>query len=78
MYENVAKEVGANPKKLMECLNEGSTEQAVAKDATEARGFGIAATPAFLINGLQLTGAQPIEQFRAIIDSELEAAAEPL
>ena len=39
---------------------------------TEARGFGITGTPGFLVNGRVLTGAQPIEEFEAIIDEELE------
>jgi predicted DsbA family dithiol-disulfide isomerase len=38
----------------------------------EANSFGITGTPGFLINGRVLTGAQPIEEFEAIIDQELE------
>lgn len=77
-YEKAAKEAGVNVKKLMECLNEGSVEQDVAREATEARSFGIGATPLFLINGIQLTGAQPITEFRTVINQELERAEKPL
>lgn len=77
-YEKAAKEAGVNVKKLMECLNEGSVEQDVAREATEARSFGIGATPLFLINGIQLTGAQPITEFRTLINQELERAEKPL
>lgn len=77
-YEKAAKEAGVNAKKLMECLNEGSVEQDVAREATEARSFGIGATPLFLINGIQLTGAQPITEFRTVINQELERAEKPL
>ena len=77
-YENAAKEVGANAKKLMECLAEGAVEQDVAREATEARNFGIQATPLFLINGIQITGAQPIGEFRAVIDRELARTENPL
>ena len=77
-YENAAKEVGVNAKKLMECLNEGAVEQDVFREATEARSFGIQATPLFLINGIQITGARPIGEFRAVIDQELKRAEKPL
>jgi len=77
-YEKAAKEAGVNAKKLMDCLNEGSVEQDVAREATEARNFGIGATPLFLINGIQLTGAQPITEFRTVINQELERAEKPL
>lgn len=77
-YEQVAKEVGVNAKKLMECLDEGSVEEEVFREATEARSFGVQATPLFLINGIQITGARPIDEFRAVIDQELERAEKPL
>ena len=32
---------------------------------------GVSGTPAFFINGRELTGAQPFEAFRRIIDEEL-------
>jgi protein-disulfide isomerase len=33
--------------------------------------MGVNATPAFFINGRFLSGAQPFEAFRAIIDEEI-------
>ncbi|MEN9577951.1 MAG: hypothetical protein RJA70_960 [Pseudomonadota bacterium] len=36
--------------------------------------LGINGTPAFLINGRGLTGAQPLSEFRQIVDEELAAA----
>jgi protein-disulfide isomerase len=35
---------------------------------------GVTGTPAFFVNGFQLTGAQPFEEFKTIIDSELAVA----
>lgn len=46
-------------------------------DAAEANAkqAGITGTPGFLINGVLLSGAQPIEKFAEIIDQQLEKAA---
>jgi protein-disulfide isomerase len=33
---------------------------------------GVTGTPAFFINGFMLSGAQPEEAFRRVIDAELE------
>jgi predicted DsbA family dithiol-disulfide isomerase len=36
--------------------------------------LGATGTPAFFINGKKLTGAQPIDKFKRIIDAELSKA----
>ena len=41
-------------------------------DLDEGMGYGVNATPAFFINGRPLSGAQPFEEFKKIIDDELE------
>lgn len=41
------------------------------QDLDEGETFGVSATPTFFINGRVLSGAQPFEQFQAIIDQEL-------
>ena len=43
----------------------------IAADVAEARRFGIAGTPGFLVNGVLLEGAYPVETFVAIIDRQL-------
>ncbi|MEM1414904.1 MAG: thioredoxin domain-containing protein [Myxococcota bacterium] len=43
-------------------------------DQALARRIGARGTPNFFINGRQLTGAQPFERFREIIDQELAVA----
>ncbi len=70
-YQEVAKEVGLNTKKLMECLDSGKFEADVVEDAREARQFGIEGTPAFLINGVLAVGALPVETFKEYIGREL-------
>ena len=53
------------------CIDQKTYTQKVKDDMKEARSFGFTGTPAFLINGRSVTGAQPIEAFEAIIDKEL-------
>jgi protein-disulfide isomerase len=46
----------------------------VTKDQGELAKFGVNATPTFFINGRHLSGAQPIDAFKAVIDEELKLA----
>jgi protein-disulfide isomerase len=57
------------PEILRNCLEQRSEDWVVQADAREAGGLGIRGTPAFLINGGLLTGAQPIEIWRPVLDS---------
>ncbi len=71
MYADVAKEIGIKEKRLLECMDSGKYDAAVQADFEEARSFGVDGTPAFVVNGALLTGAQPFEVFRKTIDREL-------
>jgi protein-disulfide isomerase len=53
-------------------------EQQLDRDQALAARLGIDGTPAFRINGLSLTGAQPDTEFQQLIDSELLATKELL
>jgi len=46
----------------------------VKADQQEGQGVGVNGTPAFIINGRLVSGAQPFEQFKTVIDSELASA----
>ena len=46
----------------------------VDKDHAIAKASGVNGTPAFLINGVSLSGAQPFDKFKAVIDQELSKA----
>ena len=67
-----AGEFGMDVEVFTGCIDRGTYLATVRADMAEANSFGITGTPGFLINGRVLTGAQPIEQFEAIIDQELE------
>jgi protein-disulfide isomerase len=40
----------------------------------DGQAVGVSGTPAFFINGRMLSGAQPFEKFKSVIDSELASA----
>jgi protein-disulfide isomerase len=46
----------------------------VDKDNAEGKSVGANGTPAFFINGVSLSGAQPFDKFKAVIDQELSKA----
>ena len=48
--------------------------QAVERDLAEGSAIGVPSTPAFVVNGYPIMGAQPVEAFRAQIDQALETA----
>ncbi len=52
----------------------GEAAAALARSQALAEHLGVHGTPSFFINGRRLVGAQPVEQFRAIIDERLDAA----
>ena len=54
------------------CLADSATGRKVDADAAAAASVGITGTPAFLVNGILLSGAQPLEAFVKVIDAELE------
>ena len=53
------------------CLDSGKYVAAVEADGAEAAVLGISGTPAFLVNGILITGAQPKESFTRLIEAEL-------
>ncbi|HTS81551.1 MAG TPA: thioredoxin domain-containing protein [Myxococcaceae bacterium] len=66
-----ASEVGMDAQKFGQCLDSGEKKKAV--DADQAAGLqaGVGGTPAFFINGIFLNGAQPLDEFKKVIDGEL-------
>ena len=72
--KSYASEIGLNLESFQACYNSGKFKAAVQRDFTEGSQLGITGTPAFFINGRELSGAQPVEAFTAIIDEELSQA----
>ena len=54
-----------------QCFDSRKFQKAVEKDYQQGESLGVTGTPAFFINGRFLSGAQPFEAFRTIIDDEI-------
>ena len=66
-----AKDAGLDGTKFIQCFESKAALPQVEKDLEEAAAVGANSTPTFFINGRRLEGAQPFENFKAIIDQEL-------
>jgi protein-disulfide isomerase len=67
--------IGLNKDEFKACLDSGKYREEVQKDFKEGASYGVTGTPAFFINGVMVTGAQPPEAFYKIIDRELDRLA---
>jgi protein-disulfide isomerase len=73
--EKFASAVGLDLAAFKTCRQSPEAAQRVQADADAARAVGITGTPAFLINGILISGARPLEDFAKWIDQELAASA---
>ncbi|RYZ08332.1 MAG: hypothetical protein EOO73_07725 [Myxococcales bacterium] len=73
-YEKWASDAGVQGPSLKTWLGSGRPAEKVDQDLALAKAVGVTGTPAFRINGVVLSGAQPIESFVAIVDEQLAAA----
>lgn len=66
-----ARELGLDDDALRSCIESNRYAPQIEADVREALARGIQSTPAFLINGRPLIGAQPFESFQRIFDELL-------
>jgi protein-disulfide isomerase len=66
-----ATDLGLDMAKFVTCLDSRSFQKDVDADMDAAQMLGVSGTPHFFINGRALSGAQPFEAFKAVIDEEL-------
>jgi protein-disulfide isomerase len=69
--ERYAVELGLEMEAFKRCVSERESQPVVDIDTAAAKALGLSGTPAFFVNGIPMTGAQPLEKFSAIIDEEL-------
>jgi protein-disulfide isomerase len=69
-----AEDLGLDMATFNQCLDSGEHEQLVAAETQEALDDGINSTPTFVIGDQVVTGAQPIDVFRQVIEEELSKA----
>lgn len=67
----LATTIGVDHQQFVTDAASSETKALVQKNHDEATNLGVTGTPTFLINGSPLVGAQPLEAFVQVIDSEL-------
>jgi protein-disulfide isomerase len=70
-YKQIAADLNLDASAFGQCLDSGKHRESIQADVKEGESMGVTGTPAFFINGRFLSGAQPFEAFKAIIDDEL-------
>jgi protein-disulfide isomerase len=64
-----------NMDKWNDCVDNKKTLDRIKADQAEGQSVGVTGTPAFLINGRKISGAQPFQNFKAVIDDELQRSS---
>lgn len=57
--------------KFEQCYDKQATLARVQADMAEGQSVGVSGTPGFIINGRLISGAQPFQNFKSVIDDEL-------
>ncbi|MEZ4296152.1 MAG: thioredoxin domain-containing protein [Polyangiaceae bacterium] len=73
-FEAWAAAAGVDKAKFKAAFDSKQFDSKIDADMTVSKASGVTGTPASLINGVFLSGAQPIDKFKAVIDEQLKAA----
>lgn len=65
-----ASELGLDVARFERDMNDAKMDERVRKQSEQCIKLGARGTPSFFVNGRFLSGAQPVESFRALIDEE--------
>ena len=71
---DVLKDTGIDMAKWNDCFDNQKTAAKVDAEMQEGSSVGVKGTPGFIINGRLVSGAQPYENFKNVIDDELASA----
>jgi protein-disulfide isomerase len=71
--KQMAKKIGLKSEAFDKCLDSNKYLDQVKKDMEEGKSLKVKSTPTFFVNGQLINGAQPIEVFSELIDSELQS-----
>lgn len=72
--EGYAQKAGLDLGKLRSALDQNTHESAIKADEAAANAAGVDGTPAFIINGYHVSGAQPFAKLKKVVDRALEDA----
>ncbi len=67
----LAESLNLDGDEMRDCLETGKYSDEWGEDLQDARALGVTGTPTFFINGTQLVGVQPFENFKQVIDAAL-------
>lgn len=70
-----AQEMGLDVDRFRDDVDSAGVKKQIDADMAQATELGVRGTPSFFINGRFLSGAQPFEAFKRIIDEELRKAS---
>src|SRR5258706_1869181 len=73
-YEKWAAEAGVDRAKINAALSTKKISAKVDEDLAVSKKLGANGTPAFRINGVTVSGAQPFDKFKEVIDAQLAEA----
>ena len=76
-FSQYASDLGLEKKAFDSCLKNGKYIEEIQKDLDDGRTYGISGTPGFFIGNdqigfIELKGAQPFENFKKVIDTQLK------
>ncbi|HSA23485.1 MAG TPA: DsbA family protein, partial [Myxococcota bacterium] len=69
--ERYAQELGLDLYRFRAELDQGAYKAEIEADMAQAAKLGVRGTPASFVNGWPLSGAQPLEKFKEVIEREL-------
>src|SRR5262249_17398539 len=67
-----AADLGLDAARFNDCVDSHKYKDVIDSDIKAGEQAGVSGTPAFFINGRPLSGAQPFDAFKRIIDEELD------
>ena len=73
-YEAWAQQAGVAVPAFREALAAHKYAQKVDDDIALGQSIGVNGTPAFFVNGVEISGAQPIEKFKEVVDAQIAAS----
>lgn len=74
VFDSLATSAGLDAKRLRGCVDAHQTKRLIQADYDRSVAAGVNSTPTFIIGDRTVEGAQPIEQFRQVLDSALAKA----
>jgi protein-disulfide isomerase len=71
-----AQDVGLDADAFNSCMASGRWKDYVDQGMADGQALGVTGTPSYFINGRMIVGAKPYEEFKAIIDEEIQRHSE--